>query len=142
VAEGEIPRLLLVGGATANGEPARAQIVEPLGTVEPRDLPGVPDELIARTEYTATLIEATGEVVFSGGTAGAEGVTTITIYNPASAPESAWRTSGTTLLNGRAAHTATLLPYGRILLVGGRVGARETTSTELIDPARLATPQP
>ena len=96
--------------------------------------------MITRTDYTATLIEATGQVAFIGGATGQESIATVTLYDPRRPAESAWRTTTTALLNARAAHTTTLLPYGRLLVVGGRIGARETTNTEVIDPARLVNP--
>lgn len=138
----DAPRLLLVGGVDSGNQSAPARIFDPLGSGGWTDVPGEPAELIARSDFSATLVEATGQILFIGGTTGRTETGMVTIYDPAAAPESAWREAGDLLATPRAGHTATLLPYGRLLITGGRNGSRELTSTELFDPARVATPQP
>ncbi len=136
------PRVLLVGGRDQGNRPAPARLFDPLGNEGSQAVPDAPGELLARVGYTATLVEATGQVLFIGGMTDQGGVAAITVYDPAAPPESAWREGDVPLPVARVGHTATLLPYGRILLTGGGVGPRETASTELFDPARLASPQP
>ncbi|HEY8601796.1 MAG TPA: protein kinase [Thermomicrobiales bacterium] len=138
----EAPRILIVGGVDGGNQPAPARIFDPLGNGGWTDLPGEPAELTARSDFSATLVEATGQVLFIGGTTGRTESGMVTVYDPAVAPENAWREAGDLLATPRAGHTATLLPYGRLLITGGRSGSRELTSTELFDPARVATPQP
>ncbi len=138
----DAPRLLIVGGLDGGNQPAPARIFDPLGSGGWTDVAGEPAELSARSDFSATLVTATGQVLFIGGTTGRTDTSMVTIYDPAAAPENAWREAGELLTAPRAEHTATLLPYGRILITGGKNGSRELTSTELFDPARLTTTQP
>lgn len=138
----ETPRILIVGGIDSGNQPAPARIFDPRGGGDWTDVPGEPAELIARSDFSATFVEATGQVLFIGGITGRTETGMVTIYDPAAAPESAWREAGDLLATPRAGHTATMLPYGRILIAGGRSGPRELTSTELFDPTRIIPPQP
>jgi hypothetical protein len=88
-----------------------------------------------RAAYTATLLPS-GKVLVVGGTnTGSNALFTAELYDPAA---DTWTYTGS--LNkddGRFAHTATLLPSGKVLVVGG-VGANGITvlsDAELYDPA-------
>lgn len=138
----EPPRILVVGGVTLGGDPAPAQLFDPSGAGSWRAVADEPADLLARTNFTATRIAATGQVVFIGGSNGSAESGAIVSYDPATAR---WGQPDEGLASGRAGQSATLLPYGRILLVGGRQGGRETASVVLLDPAQfvpMPTPAP
>ncbi len=82
----------------------------------------------ARTEHTATLLPS-GKVLVAGGRGGGwdQGgpLSSAELYDPATG---AWTPTGP-LANPRSAHTATLLPSGRVLVVGGN-----DPTAELYDP--------
>ena len=95
----------------------------------------------SRSQHTATLLPD-GRVLVVGGIAvatpgaPAQSVATAEIYDPAT---NSWSPAGSLTL-GRSGHTATLLPDGRVLVVGGESrnasGATDlTASTEIFDPA-------
>ncbi|HEX2093960.1 MAG TPA: kelch repeat-containing protein [Longimicrobiaceae bacterium] len=90
--------------------------------------------LSPRAAHTATLLPD-GRVLVAGGctAAGCEpgrGSATAELYDPETrAFRSAGRTSGT-----RIGHTATLLPDGKVLLVGGWGGDHRLMTAELYDP--------
>lgn len=139
-AAGETPRILVVGGVTQGGEAAPAQLFDPSGGGSWRAVGGEPAGLLERTDFTATRVEASGEIVFIGGGTGRGESGAVVIYDPAS---QGWRELVAGLATGRAGQTATLLPYGRILIVGGKQGGRETASVLLLDPAQFdGTPAP
>jgi len=137
-ADNETPRILVVGGVLPSGEPAPAQLFDPSGTGSWRTVAGEPAGLLARTDFTATRIAATGQVLFIGGTNGREDSGAIVSYDPATAR---WGQPDEGLASGRTGQSATLLAYGRILLVGGKQGGRETATTVLLDPTQF-TPAP
>ena len=87
---------------------------------------------IKRRSHTATLLPD-GTVLVAGGTEAefAPGVlTSSALYDPASGT---WTTTGN-LNTRRFAHTATLLPNGKVLVMGGNDGTNITASAELYDP--------
>ncbi len=72
-------------------------------------------------------------VVAAGGLNGSTTLASIETFNPSG---QFWTVSGATLATARSRHTATLLPTGLILLVGGQdAGGNPLASAELFDPA-------
>ena len=90
----------------------------------------------ARSSPTATLLR-NGKVLVSGGQTRLAQPTSIAsaeLYDPAS---NSW-TTVTPLTTGRSVHTATLLPSGKVLVVGGlntSASASSIAVAELFDPA-------
>jgi hypothetical protein len=101
--------------------------------------------VIARAAHTATLLPNGKVLIAGGGTAGGfglpflgQGIAASEVYDPATNSFSATGTMGTP----RYAHTATLLPNGKVLIAGGISTANVGTYTEnvlltaeLYDPA-------
>jgi hypothetical protein len=122
-------KVLVAGGITSgsSGSPlATAELYNPLtGTFTV-----VATMTATRAGHTATLLRD-GKVLISGGftdaTLGAAGVGTDTaeIYDPAKAT---FLPTNKPMVVGRWAHTATLLPDGTVLLVGGGSSVAETYS--------------
>jgi hypothetical protein len=89
-----------------------------------------------RTGHTATLLPD-GKVLAVGGAdrvgfGGRNGLTTAELYDPGSG---SWTATGN-LNEARTYHTATLLPDGRVLVVGGLSSAGSSLdSAELYDPS-------
>jgi len=138
-ANSETPRILVVGGVTASGDPAPAQLFDPSGAGSWQAVEGEPAGLLASTDFTATRVATTGQVVFIGGLSGNAESGAIVSYDPATGR---WTQPTERLASGRAGQSATFLAYGRLLLVGGRQGGRETATTVLLDPAPFAVPAP
>jgi N-acetylneuraminic acid mutarotase len=90
---------------------------------------------VGRFLHTATLLPD-GKILVVGGytriNLADELVSTAELFDPVTA---AWSPAGT-LSTPRASHTATLLPDGRVLVMGGESAlGTENKSTELYDPA-------
>ena len=101
----------------------------------------------ARSVHTATLLP-NGKVLVAGGlntAASANSIAIAELYDPAT---NTWSPAGT-MATARYAHTATLLPTGKVLVIGGLAVSGEVGTAELYDPAtniwttvgRLATPR-
>jgi len=90
--------------------------------------------LQGRQQHTATLL-ATGRVLVAGGNAGGGAIGALNeaeLYDPAT---NTWSAAGQMAV-GRQAHTASLLPSGKVLLAGGiAADGHSTSSAELYDPA-------
>lgn len=94
----------------------------------------------SRSRHTATLLPDGRILVVGGISVSADGslaksVSTAEIYDPAS---NTWSSAGS-LAQGRSGHTATLLPDGRVVIVGGESisasgSADLTASSEIFDP--------
>ena len=85
-----------------------------------------------RASHTATLLPS-GKVLVAGGQGACRGaddciLSSAEIYDPATG---VWSPTGS-LKNARAGHTATLLPDGRVLVIGGE---RRETTMEVYDPS-------
>ena len=87
-----------------------------------------------RVYFTATLL-GNGRVLVAGGADlmdGIDNLATAELYDPATGEFT--RTGS--MAQGRAAHTATLLSDGRVLIAGGYGGGTSPlSSTEIYDPA-------
>ena len=91
---------------------------------------------VARAGATGTILP-NGHVLIVGGvadtTVAGTATSSVEIYDPTKQTFSA----GPSLSIGRAGHTATVLPDGRVLVIGGygQLGSRSTSSVEIYDPA-------
>ena len=87
----------------------------------------------ARQNHTATLLPS-GKVLVVGGFGGSGSsgaISTTELYDPATGM---WTATGE-MTNKRACHTATLLPSGKVLVVGGTGDpSNSLSSAELYDP--------
>lgn len=85
----------------------------------------------------AAVLLASGDVLVAGGDGSGGGpgapslLTTAELYNPGTG---LWRETGP-LTAGRSGATATLLPDGRVILIGGLSASGPARSAELYDPA-------
>jgi hypothetical protein len=86
-----------------------------------------------RFVHTATLLPS-GKVLIVGGDSGSGLAASAELYDPdANAGAGAFTATGT-LATPRDWHTATLLPSGKVLVVGGWTGSSAIASAELYDP--------
>jgi N-acetylneuraminic acid mutarotase len=87
-----------------------------------------------RTQHTATRLQ-TGDVLVVGGYnnlyGGSPTLAYAELFHPAT---NTWTNAGHMAVP-RAGHTATLLPSGKVLVVGGGLDNGTTTTAELYDPA-------
>ena len=94
----------------------------------------------SRSGHSATLLPD-GTVMVAGGYGGdlnaptnpAHPLTSIELYDPNAAVGESW-TGGGNLDSPRTNHTATLMPSGEVLMVGGKLGEGFLASAEKIDP--------
>jgi hypothetical protein len=111
--------------ARASGRPAAAQVGwTPTGTLQ-----------VARDHHSATLLP-NGKVLVAGGFAGTQfpdpdSTATAELYDPATGT---WAATGS-MSSPRAAHSAILLPNGKVLVVGGFHQNVPVLTAELYDPA-------
>ena len=118
-----LPQAAALGGGAASARAMRGPLT---GLLTPR------------AAHTATLL-ADGEVLVVGGRDGDEqagsALAATEVYDPGA---NLWR-AARPLATPRTGHTATLLPDGRVLVVGGRTGnarsGQALNSAELYDPA-------
>jgi hypothetical protein len=82
----------------------------------------------SRPELAATLLTGSlnGKVLFAGGGPS----TRVDLFDPAS---NTWQTLTTPMLRSRWTHTATTLPDGKVLIVGGNNGSGGNYNAELYD---------
>jgi hypothetical protein len=84
-----------------------------------------------RFNHTATFLPVIGQVLFAGGDDASSGSLSHTeLYHPTSGSQITSR-----LNTPRELHTATLLPNGKVLVVGGANNSLSLSSAELYDPA-------
>jgi N-acetylneuraminic acid mutarotase len=122
-------KVLVTGGLSFSGWLSSSEIYDPVTGSWTTTGP-----LAAAREYhTATLLPD-GKVLVAGGLTGPTNSVTISsaeLYNPISGT---WTTTGSMTTN-RYAHTATLLPNGKVLAVGGNnLGVGFHRTAELYDP--------
>jgi len=86
--------------------------------------------ITGRFLHTATLLPS-GKVLVTGGTDGANALSSAELYDPAL---NTWSATGS-LSPARYGHTATLLLSGKVLVTGGTSGGNYLSSAELYDPA-------
>ena len=125
-------QILVVGGMNATGATlASAELFDP-ATNQWTPRASLTD---ARVYHTATLLPS-GQVLVVGGDGpigeGSAPLASVELFNPAA---NTW-TSRASLTDARESHTATLLPSGQILVVGGmNATGAPLASAELFDPA-------
>lgn len=89
----------------------------------------------ARFAHTATLLTSgqhAGKILIAGGTTGVP-TSDVELFDPSTGTSSSFGQ----LLQPRMYHTATLLPNGKILIVGGRSGLPILADAEEFDPATM-----
>jgi Kelch motif. len=127
-------KVLVTGGSGSSGYLSKAEIYDPAtGKWAATDA-----MTTVRIFHTATLLP-NGKVLVAGGWTNQFGGSTLSIssaelYDPATGT---WTNTGP-LITGRGEHTATLLPNGKVLVVGGLRTAgpnNSLSSVELYDPA-------
>lgn len=122
---------ILVNGGESSLPTLTAEVVDPrTGSVTATGRPRV-----MRTMHTATRL-ADGRVLVLGGTTVGEGAPlglshTAEIWNPATGE---FRLLDATMATRRAGHTATLMPDGRVLVVGGFSTGGDYRLAEVFDP--------
>jgi hypothetical protein len=129
-------RWLLTGGVLAEGVPGRnteVVAVERDGTVR---VSGSGDMARQRIGHAATRL-ADGRVLVTGGFVTGEGAPggisrSAEIWNPA---DGRFRLLASTMATARSDHSATLLPDGKVLIVGGYSVEGDPPLAEVYDPA-------
>jgi N-acetylneuraminic acid mutarotase len=92
-----------------------------------------------RVNHTATLLPS-GKVLVAGGSAFASQATHFGAIAELFDPATGTWSLGTEMRRARAAHTATLLPNGQVLVAAGDFGP-PLSSVEIYDPTTLSAPQ-
>ncbi len=88
-----------------------------------------------RSNHTATLLP-NGKVLIVGGKNGNSSYPqTAEIYDPSTGVFTSTGTGNNAPLSPRSNHTATLLPSGKVLIVGGRHGSTYLQTSEIYDPS-------
>jgi|GEM_PF-601959 len=133
--------VLLTGGCTGPGceDDQRSTDVFRSGSGSPVLDPG-PD-LVGRKSLHGMVVLASGKVLVAGGMRGSDDLLTAEVFEPG-AGEERWTQTASSLTTARAGHTATLLPTGEVLLVGGcRAGAwfctEEQSTAEGFEPEAM-----
>lgn len=133
---------VLAAGGLVFGEDARLSFARSAELFEPATLTWarVAEMPAPRAEHSATVL-ADGGVLLTGGQGSAGRIVAALrdalLYDPSTG---AWATVPHLMRTARAAHTATLLPNGDVLIAGGSVqkehggGGRPTTTTERYEP--------
>jgi len=89
--------------------------------------------LVPRWTHTATRLPSDAVVVAGGNVLGPDGSAPSDEAELSDPPTGTWRRTGS-LFTAHAQHTATQLPSGRVLVVGGENGIGTLANTELFDP--------
>jgi len=127
-------RVLVVGGADVGGNRFHsAQLYTADGSTGSWMLAAAA-AAPARNSPTATLLRDGTVLVVGGSNDNGVALSSVESYIAAPATPGAWQ-SNAPLLQARFGHTATLLPSGKVLVVGGAGQAGSLTSAELYDPA-------
>src|SRR5205823_5732492 len=124
-------RVLVAGGTGATGSATEtAEIFDPSANTWTAAGP----LMVARSGHTATLL-ANGKVLLAGGSANpsAGGLASLELFDPTS---NSFTLAASTLSAARESHAATVLPDGRVLIVGGWDG----TTGAPVPPATAGTP--
>jgi N-acetylneuraminic acid mutarotase len=87
---------------------------------------------IERTRHTTTLLRS-GKVLVAGGWDGVFFLNSAKLYTPKPPTSQEWASTNL-LTDARAGHSATLLPSGKVLVVGGENADGSLRTAELYDP--------
>jgi N-acetylneuraminic acid mutarotase len=118
---------VLVAGGGSRGDGSSAELYDPRS----RSWTATGDMIQGHPEHTATLL-SNGKVLVAGGAgsrAAGDTLASAELYDPGSGT---WTATGS-MIAARRAHTATLLPDGKVLVAGG-IGGDTLASAELYDP--------
>ncbi|MDC8016240.1 kelch repeat-containing protein [Tahibacter soli] len=125
-------QLLLAGGADASGPLASAELYD---RTTPYYATWIPGGTLAagRMNHTTTALPSGKALVVGGGLAsdGNSALTSVELYDPAA---NAF-TAAAPLAVARRYHSATLMPSGKVLVVGGYNGTNMLNTAVLYDPA-------
>jgi len=122
-------KVLIVGGTGSSGALMSAELFDPTGNSNAGAFSTTGSLGTARTGATATLL-LNGNVLIAGGSSdGSTPLNSAEIYNTSGLNTGTFTSSNSTLNTARFNGTATLLPNGMVLLVGGANGS----SAELYD---------
>ncbi len=131
-------KVLVVGGVSNGALPTSAELYDPAANGGAGAWTPAGNLAIAgRYQHTATLLQNGKVLVVGGGGHFGALLDSAELYDPAAnGGAGAWSETGS-LLATRAQHTATLLPNGKVLVVGGGVNGNPfgDSSAELYDPA-------
>ena len=132
-------QVLVVGGGANNGSIAfdSVELYDPALNGGAGDWISTCPLRTGRYLHTATLLPNGKVLVVGGSDAGGNSLASAELYDPAAnGCVAAWTPTTRPLTTGRQSHTATLLPNGQVLVVGGRgTGGSSLASAELYDPA-------
>lgn len=122
-------KVLLAGGADNIDSQNSAELFDPAT----RSFTAVENMTTARMHHTATLL-ANGKVLLAGGWSSYAPITSLAsteVFDPAANTF----VEGGSMSIPRNQHTATLLPDGRVAILGGKKGMFSLSSVEILDPA-------
>lgn len=113
---------------------ASAELYDPAGNSGAGAWAGTGSLNTGRRLHTATLLPS-GKVLVTGGSSGGPLYSSAELFDPTgNSGAGSWTTTANMSVS-RDRHTATLLPNGKVLVVGGGNGSGQRSSAELFDPA-------
>jgi hypothetical protein len=120
-------RVLIAGGAVYIASVKEAELYDPAaGTFSPAgNMSGQGRHNLTATVLPGGRVALIGGAAVTGSTGGSPGLTSVELYSAGGFAV------GAPLHQARSNHTATLLPDGRILVVGGEVGETVLKSVEI-----------
>ncbi|MFO1526453.1 MAG: kelch repeat-containing protein [Turneriella sp.] len=126
-------RVLITGGSATGPTLASAEIFDPNANGGIGSFQSTGSMSTGRYEHTATLM-GDGRVLVAGGYNGSSYVASAEIFDPnANGGIGAFTTTGN-LATGSGSHTATRLPNGRVLLIGGQSMSSQSAIVQIFDP--------
>lgn len=134
-------RVLISGGSGSGGVLASAELIGVDGSSAPAGSMKIP-----RSRHAAVLLHD-GRVLVTGGvTAGGEATDSVEVYDPPTNSWSflqaqwydeasdAWWGRNITMTEPRAGHSASVLPDGYVVIVGGESGGATSATVEVFEP--------
>jgi hypothetical protein len=132
-------KVLIAGGWDGTVSLNTAELYDPatgLFTQTKNNLNNITTMTAVRSQHTATLLD-NGKVLIAGGWGGGP-LASSELFDPVSGVFTAPTGSTPSLTDARNTHTATRLPSGKVLIVGGYGAATTLATAELFDPASEA----